>query len=133
VSSGESLERWPPILSRPGYGVSDAGRVYSWKRGRCLVVTEGNRYLQVRLGSSGGVVGVARLVLEAFVRGAVDGEHASYRDGDYRNVRLENLKWETWHETNERARLKGLLGPRVVRGRMFARATDPTWEDGVYG
>ncbi len=91
------IEDWP------SYGVDTNGVVWSFKRIQCgdaypmkgcvgkaghtkVIMTEGNRRTQ-RL--------VHHLVLEAFVGPCPPGMECCHLDGNARNNRLDNLRWDT--------------------------------------
>ena len=106
------VERWLPIPGCEGvYSVSDQGRVrsearmvstgHAWLRPvrtRILAqMTNPSGYLHVKLPS--GVVfrphRIHVLVLSAFIGPRPTGMHACHNDGDQRNNRLVNLRWDT--------------------------------------
>lgn len=87
------------------YEVSDLGRVKSRDRvdplGRPregqLLTPAGLRHLHVTLSDRGAKKQrtVHRLVLEAFVGPAPEGTEGCHWDGDPKNNRLDNLRWDT--------------------------------------
>ncbi len=104
------MPRWKEIPARPGYEVSDDGRVRSWvqpgryagrrkeplelkpwadKHGRKAVVCGRTNSLPV-----------APLVLEAFVGPRPAGYVAMHADDNPANNELSNLKWGTSTENN---------------------------------
>lgn len=103
-------EEWRPVLSHPGYEVSDLGRVRSVPR----VITRTNG---ARLTIAGGVMRpqpkrdghlkvelhkrtcqVHALVLEAFVGPAPTGHECLHGNGNPADNRLANLRWGTRSE-----------------------------------
>lgn len=87
-------ENWKPV---PGfeeqYFVSDLGRVWSVRAGRCLAL-RANDYQSV--GLPGGLTRkVHHLVLDAFVGTRPAGHECGHLDGDPANNRLSNLAWIT--------------------------------------
>lgn len=101
-------ERWRPVPGFPRYEASDAGRVRSatraWRAGE-------PRVLRARVGSAGyervvlyrggrpSPATVHRLVLESFVGPCPNGMEACHRNGNRRDNRLANLRWDT-HAAN---------------------------------
>jgi HNH endonuclease/NUMOD4 motif-containing protein len=97
-------ERWRTIKSHPRYQVSDLGRVRSLTRkirdgrimpGRIIKLC-GKKYLMCGL-SNGKVakVYVHRLVLEAFRGPCPPGLEGCHNNGDARDCKLDNLRWDT--------------------------------------
>lgn len=103
-------ENWRPIPGYEGYyDVSDQGFVRSLDRGRrkgrVLVrrmTGKNGRYWTVRLTVNGVPVDrlIHRLVLEAFVGPAPEGQECRHLDGDCANAKLSNLQWGTRSENN---------------------------------
>jgi hypothetical protein len=104
-----SREEWRPVPAAPGYEASDQGRIRSVDRvyvdamGRhqhrkgvvlreSAVGEEGRPYVSLGRGRHRLVY---RLVLEAFVGPCPDGMEACHGDGNHRNNRLDNLRWDT--------------------------------------
>jgi hypothetical protein len=131
-----ATETWRPIAGRPGYEVSDFGRVRSLDRvvrrlqhGRLVDVhykgvmlrlnPAGNGYLNVNLGR-GRSARVHSLVLEAFVGPRPAGHQAAHADGDKLNNAAANLRWATPQENNADKRLHGTL-QRGSRSHYGAR------------
>jgi hypothetical protein len=127
-------EIWRSIAGRPGYEVSDLGRVRSldrvvtkMQRGRPVqhrlrgrVLRQGRTrggYLTVSL--AGRSVHVHRLVLEAFVGPCPAGRQAAHRDGNKLNNSVGNLRWATPRENNADKLRHGtaLFGIRTHNGR----------------
>lgn len=109
-----SAERWVPVPGHEGiYEVSDLGRVRSVPRvathrngssrrvdGKIRRLVPNGRYLKVQLSTADGsrrTHWVHRLVLLAFV-GDAPGMNACHGNGDGRDNRLVNLRWDTPHE-----------------------------------
>jgi hypothetical protein len=100
-------ENWAPIPGRDGYECSDLGQVRSVDRairfkdgrqrffaGRILRPADnGHGYLFVNIAHKSPRVHC--LVLETFVGPRPDGMEACHNDGDRRNNRLTNLRWDT--------------------------------------
>lgn len=128
-------ERWLPVVGYDGlYEVSDHGRIKSYHtsnrwpiaphfmnpssaRTVALVVNlRKNGESKVRL--------VHHLVMTAFVGPRPEGKECCHNDGNFRNNRLENLRWDTHlanHEDSVRhgtyklpPGLKGVHAPRAV-------------------
>lgn len=114
-------EEWRNVIGFEGYyQVSDLGRVKSLTRtvpmkdGRQYRVGEkilrsswDGHYFHVVLSKSGSefVRLIHRLVLEAFVGPCPEGHEACHNDGDARNNRLDNLRWDT-RESNVLDKIK---------------------------
>jgi hypothetical protein len=119
-------ERWLSVPGWPGYEVSDFGRVRSF-RGRCGGTMSASPHpmnprpgsdgrIVVRLRNGPGrqrVVGPHVLVLEAFVGPRPEGMEGCHDDGDARNNRLDNVRWDTRSE-NIRDMLRHGTSPRTV-------------------
>jgi hypothetical protein len=94
------MTEWRDI---PGYGgqyqVSDDGQVKSFKCGgeRILRPRPDGDYVSVRLYGAGAPRNHAihRLVLECFVSPCPDGQEGCHNNGDARDNRLTNLRWDT--------------------------------------
>lgn len=88
-------ERWAPIKGLEKYSVSDRGRVASGLRLMRQLLNRGGRPT-VWLSCAGRATSraVAALVLEAFGPPKPSNAYVvGYRDGDERNLAIENLKW----------------------------------------
>jgi len=106
-------ERWRPVVGYEGiYAVSDQGRVWSVPRldplGRCQggrfkPPARSRKYAQVTLyrDGRGRSVNIHTLVLEAFVGPRPDGMECCHGNGNPRDNRVENLRWDT-HGANQR-------------------------------
>lgn len=110
-------ETWKPIPGWEGlYDVSDHGQVRSLDhetvgkngirypfRGRLLKATlnprEQRRQVKLHRDGAGTTRTVGPLVLLAFVGPRPDGQECCHNDGDSRNDRLTNLRWDT-HSAN---------------------------------
>lgn len=109
-------EEWRPVVSYEGwYEVSNRGRVRSINRvgvhpksgpskyaGRILKINpreSGHCYVSLARNGLVAVLGVHRLVLEAFVGPCPDGMEGCHNNGDPANNRVENLRWDT-HANN---------------------------------
>ena len=94
-------ETWAPIPNHPGYEVSDAGNVRSWKvygpvSPRLLTTRIEDGYLRVQLSRVSRRV--HQLVLEAFVGPRPEGMLTRHIDGDRTNNALGNLAYGTASE-----------------------------------
>ncbi len=106
----ESTVEFRDIPGFPGYRISKTGIVQSCRRRgtlslsqtwKTLTNTSRGRYFQVGLRKNGKYCApsVHRLVLLAFVGECPNGMECRHLNGDGRDNRLENLKWDT-HKTN---------------------------------
>ncbi len=118
MSEEHSTEIWRTVPGWPAYEVSNLGRVRSfWKRQGTrknlkMVIGDKPKLLKiamlperwhVTIGNGNGTlqktIGVASLVLMAFVRLPLPGEQACHtHDPNPANCRLENLRWGTQSE-----------------------------------
>lgn len=97
-------EVWKSVPGFPGYEVSDRGRVRSFRVPRILrAEVNGRGHASVWLMNSGlpKRQSVHRLVLLAFRGPAPAGHEGCHGDGDLKNNRLDNLRWDT-HRNNMR-------------------------------
>jgi hypothetical protein len=90
--------RYLLVADAPNHRVGDDGTAWSWSRRRLRwrllkPFAVGRRYLGVRI--KGRNRRVHHLVLETFVGRRPDGLQCRHLDGDPRNNRLGNLKWDT--------------------------------------
>jgi hypothetical protein len=134
----EQIE-WRPCVGLPGYEVSCDGRVRSVPRVRAYNVA-GKRPFNItvrgveitpkvkadngrpvalivtpRFGKRRLLRYVHRLVLEAFVGPCPAGMECCHNDGDFRNNRVENLRWDT-RAGNVRDAIKhGTLRPPAIK------------------
>lgn len=100
MSESTSAESWRPVAGyEDRYLVSDQGRVWSTRAGRCLRLSfhSGGGYLLACL--SGRTRSVHRLVLEAFVGSCPEGMECCHGPGGPTDNRLVNLRWDT-HQAN---------------------------------
>ena|SRR5215471_8346738 len=94
-------EIWKPIITFPGYEVSNHGRIKSFRRyadGQILKPGLNNQgYLTVVLMLNGKMKSksVHRLVAETFIGKQPEGMQVSHLDGDSRNNYVTNLAWMT--------------------------------------
>lgn len=92
-------ERWRAVVGYEGrYEVSDRGEVFSLKSER--VLSPGHHqagYPRVMLCDTSGArsVLIHRLVLEAFVGPRPPGTECCHKNGNPKDNRLENLRWDT--------------------------------------
>ena len=90
-------EKWRRVPGWPDYEVSNLGRV---RRHVVKVLTSWaskDRYPSVCL-PRGQRRYIHRIVLEAFVGKAGEGQEARHLDGNRGNARLDNLKWGSRHQ-----------------------------------
>lgn len=122
----ESVERWLPVVGWEGlYEVSSHGRVRSVERtflradGR-LCTWKGRILRQSYMGNGYAKVTMSResrmqtrsihgLVLEAFVSPRPEGMEACHGDGNPKNNRIENLRWDTKQSNTEDKRRHGTI------------------------
>lgn len=123
-----SNERWRSVPGWPHYEVSSLGRVRSlgiqtdagFRKGRVLKTSNGD-YPMVTLtrgpGTSRGF-NVHALVLTAFRGPCPPGLEGCHNDGDGRNCRLGNLRWDTaannWRDSVKHGRRPPKLTARAV-------------------
>ena len=115
-------EVWKPIVGFPGYEVSDAGRIKSFRRniqGKILkpyITGPRKNYLEVMLGRDGCLVRrkVHRLVLETFVGPCPTNYEAGHMDGNSMNNHVNNLAWITPSE-NIRMKFEHIRAKTGVR------------------
>lgn len=123
MKSALEAEKWKPVVGWEGlYDVSSHGRVRALPRtirqarGRTYVrkahmmsTKRSTRYvrMQLRDGSRKEHISIHVAVLEAFVGPRPDGHHACHNDGDGRNNRLDNLRWDTPSANNSDKLLHG--------------------------
>lgn len=127
-----SDEEWRPVVGYEGaYEVSDLGRVRSRDRrvpsgggreriarGRMLSIADGRPYGKVNLkvGDGGRMWNVHTLVARAFLGPAPTGMEVCHNNGQHRDNRLSNLRYDT-HAENQRdtVRLGGHAGANQTR------------------
>jgi len=104
-------EDWRVIESYPNYKVSDLGRVFSIKRGKCLKLTETPRgYYRVSLYKNKKLrsVFVHRIVLDIFAKDRhFKGAITRHVNGIKTDNRIDNLKWGTQKENEQDKRAHG--------------------------
>lgn len=140
VEADPEDEQWAPVRGYEGlYEVSTYGRVRRLGRGkgsragRIKKQSIRNGRAVVSLSSSGvtRTYHVHRLVLEAFVGSAEEGQECRHLDGNSLNNRLVNLQWGTPKENSEDAKR---LGTTTRLGSTFYRIVEirPDGEDMTY-
>jgi len=110
-----NVEVWRAVDNFPLYEVSNFGQVRSWNACgtgladkprimRCKTTSQ-SRHLHVgiRKNNKTHYFSVHKLVLEAFVAMRPEGMECCHNDGNPRNNRVENLRWDTT-ESNQRDR-----------------------------
>ena len=118
-------EIWSSIEDFPDYGVSNLGRVRSYKvscrRKPCILkgFVNSNKYHGVTLyeQDKSSNFYTHRLVLEIFVGPCPDGHEANHKDGIKANNKLENLEWITLSKNQAHAYFTGLRNNRGVMAR----------------
>ena len=116
-------EEWKVIDERPGYSVSNLGKVRNDKTGKILTpqlhkASKGDNYLFVNL-SKGKVIGraVHRLVAIAFIPNPDNKPEVNHIDGNHCNNAVNNLEWVTSQENT-------LHAYRVLNRRMGKIASE---------
>lgn len=122
-------ETFKPMIGRPGYFVSDMGRVLSLKRREPVVLTvwrgrTGYAIVEVYHRSKINFVSVAREVLATF-RGYPAEPWlcvAHHLNGDQMDCRLENLEWVVCETDSSydpaKSKRKGVLKPDFTKEKM---------------
>jgi hypothetical protein len=91
-----------------GYGVSNDGKVFTYKQGKNREVKQhdhkGYQRVFLFLGNQRKTYFVHRLVAEAFIKNKDDKEFVNHKDGNKRNNRVENLEWCTREENQRHSR-----------------------------
>lgn len=136
LHQSDTAERWLPVVGYEGlYEVSDRGCIRSLShmdgngrtrpgRIRRLVAQKPFGHLALMLSREGvnSKRYIHRLVLEAFVGPALEGQHGCHGDGDPSNNRLTNLRWDWPRENNADKRRHGTyrVGERVPTAKLSA-------------
>lgn len=103
-----SEEVWRPVVGYEEYQVSNLGRVRGkgggrrWEPGALLTLRENEHRLQVTLHPTGRkiiTIKVHKLVMITFVGPCPQGMEICHGDGNFKNNRLENLRYDT-HRNN---------------------------------
>ena len=124
-------ETWKPINGHEHrYEVSDCGRVRSLKSNWCKILKQypakRRGYMTVTLWDRANKKKdfryVHRLVLETFCGCCPEGQEACHNDGDKRNNKLSNLRWDTKSENVKDLYRHGkeIHGERAPNGRLRA-------------
>lgn len=123
---------WRVIPSFPNYEASDSGRVRHARTGRVRTPADVGGALVISLYCRGRMTSrnVGALVLEAFVGPRPGNAECSHLNGDYRDSRLANLRWESQAANLSRKREHGTHGVKLneeqvseVRRRLAAGET----------
>lgn len=122
-------ETFKPIIGRPGYMVSDLGRVLSLKRREPTLLSirrnrTGYAEAEVFCNQKMSFINIGREVLAAFVGYPAEPWLcvAKHKNGDLMDCRLENLEWvicetdSTYDPTQSKRR--GVLKPDHTKDRM---------------
>jgi len=136
-------EVWNPVVGYEGlYEISNTGLVRSLDRyfvlnsgkrykrkGKILrfnVKTGKRPYLRVKLckDNKATLLLVSRLVLEAFVSVPKPGEQACHIDGDVRNNKLSNLRWDTSKGNHADRKFHGTWPAGANNGRAMLTEVD---------
>lgn len=118
VFCGQLVEKWKPIKNYEGlYDVSNYGRIRTYydentrkisnipKIKEQITDEDGYKKILLYANHKGFIpknIQIHRLVLETFIGPCPKNMKASHLDGDRTNNRLNNLKWETHHENEQR-------------------------------
>ena len=93
------MENWLNVVDFEGiYEVSNFGNIRSSKNKQLKKITidsNGRPYLGLWKNNKQKIVRPHKLVLEAFVGKALQGMECCHNDGNQKNNRLENLRWDT--------------------------------------
>lgn len=105
-----NVEEWREILGFPEYAVSSIGRVRK-SGGQLVRVYDSQGYQNVGLGRvpARKIVGIHRLVAQAFIPNPLGKPEVNHLDGDKRNNAVQNLEWSTHAENMRHATLAGLM------------------------
>lgn len=126
------VETWAPIPDRPGYEVSNIGRIRSYRNAQGHPMSEPrvltpirtrSGRLKIKLGRTA-TVGIHRLVLLAFRGPAGDDQECRHLNGNPLDNRIENLAWGTKVENYNDRRAHGTdnAGERHGNARLTAEA-----------
>jgi hypothetical protein len=138
----DDLECWRLIDGWLGYEVSDWGRVWSYHGGGGRIrltpkIINGfkrgkTEHIKVRLyrnnGKEIGDFYIHRLVLQAFVGPCPPGMQACHNDGNPRNNRLNNLRWDT-----NTSNYLDILKHGGRRHKLYAKDISVIWERALAG
>lgn len=88
-------EQWKPCLGYEGYEASNMGRVRKVGTDKCLRFVAGYGMRRVTLLTEGKykLIVTAKLILEAWVCPQPAGYKPNVLNGNYEDLRLENLAW----------------------------------------
>lgn len=93
------MENWKNVVDFEGiYEVSDLGNIRSAKTKQLKKITidnHGRPYLGLWKNNKQKIVKPHKLVLEAFVGKAPKGMECCHNDGNQKNNKLDNLRWDT--------------------------------------
>lgn len=123
----------------PDYGVTEDGRVWSYKSNKFLKAGDSHGYKMVslRVDRKSKHMLVHRLVALTFLPNPDDKPQVNHIDGDKTNNRLENLEWNTSSENIRHAFATGLSKTNkpircLETGQIFESAGEAARVLGVY-
>ena len=125
--AGSGFERVRPCAEAPRYWVGENGTLWRPRKGRLRRLKQqtnpdGYRRVTLHCGNRKRVSRyVHRLVLLAFVGPCPEGKEACHNDGNQRNNRLDNLRWDT-PKANAADRIR-------ARYEAESRRKHPHWYD----
>lgn len=115
-------EQWRPVMGYGGYEVSNLGNVRKQGQTKHLkrCTGYGMRRVVLRSGNDFHLISAAKLVLEAFTGKMPKGMKPSCRDGNYENLKLDNLCWvvrrqKKYKKTRRKARPNKDVEERLIK------------------
>ena len=119
-------EIWKPIPGFPKYEVSNLGRVKSYKRSnwprllKATVNADGYSVLKLVDSENRSVTkGPHQLVMLAFVGPCPEGMEVCHEDGNPKNNRLSNLKYDTHRNNMQDARTLRRIRRKMLSGEIL--------------
>jgi hypothetical protein len=114
------------IVGFDSYYISKDGRIWSCRRNRWLTLCPSSRndYLCVYLYKNGKRIfkSVHRLVLETFIGPCPDGMECCHNDGNPKNNKLDNLRWDTKISNQSDRKKHGT--DNYARGEQISKLTE---------